>query len=70
MTYFCYVQSVNCSVPHMESLEAEDIRDAQRLAERLLKQHANGFAAHLFDGPTHIASVYGQLPHPNPKSTL
>ena len=70
VTYFCYVQSLNCSVPHMEPLDAEDIRDAHRLAEQLLKQHSNSFAAHLFEGPTHIASVYGPLPHPDRAAIL
>ncbi len=57
MTYICFVESGISDVPHMEPLGAHDLEAAQQEAERLLKRHASGVAAHIFYGEERLATI-------------
>lgn len=57
MTYFCFIESEILTVPHMEPLLAEELDDAKAEAERLLAQHASGYAAHLFEDDEQVATI-------------
>lgn len=57
MTYFCFIESEILSVPHMEPLAAESLDDARQEAERLLYQHASGYAAHVFNEEDRLLTI-------------
>ena len=57
MTYFCFIESVILSVPHMEPLMADDLDAAKTEAETLLAQHASGYAAHVFEDEERVATI-------------
>lgn len=57
VTYFCFIESNVQSVPHMEPLSAETADEAAREAERLMAQHANAVAAHVFLGEQRLMSL-------------
>lgn len=57
MTYFCFIEGEILAVPHMEALVADDLYAARLEAEALLKRHASGYAAHVFEGDERVACV-------------
>lgn len=57
MTYICFVESHLSDVPHMEPLSATDLETAQAEAERLLKSHSSGVAAHIVLGEERLATI-------------
>lgn len=57
MTYFCFIESIILSVPHMEPLMADDLQEAKAEAEALLAQHASGYVAHVFEDEERVASI-------------
>lgn len=57
MTYFCFIESDILSVPHMEPLMAQDIEAAKAEAETLLRCHASGYAAHVFEDDERVATI-------------
>lgn len=61
MIYFCFIESSILSVPHMESLAADDPHTAKIEAEALLKLHDSGYAAHVFEGNQPVGTVRRDL---------
>lgn len=57
VTYFCFIESDILSVPHMEPLMADDLAEAKAEAEALLRQHASGYAAHVFEDVERLATI-------------
>jgi hypothetical protein len=57
LTYFCFIESEILSVPHMEPLAAETVEDAREEAERLLLDHASGYAAHVFRDDDRLLTI-------------
>ena len=57
MTYFCFIESDILSVPHMEPLAATNVDDARQEAERLLYDHASGYAAHVFEEDDRVLTI-------------
>ena len=57
MTYFCFIESIILSVPHMEPLMADDLDAAKTEAESLLAQHTSGYAAHVFEDEERVATI-------------
>lgn len=57
MTYFCFVESTDSDVPHMEPLEAVDTPNALEEARRLLSIHSSGIAAHVFFGGERVETI-------------
>lgn len=57
MTFFCFIECEILSVPHMEPLASDDLEAAKSEAEKLLGQHASGYAAHVFEGDERVATI-------------
>ncbi len=57
MTYICYIESRLSSVPHMEPLSVEDAETAVEKTRRLMSEHPNAIAAHVFKGDERIATL-------------
>jgi len=57
VTYICFIDCTAMTVPHLEVLEAESLDEAKIEAERLLKRHASGIAAHVYEGKKLLATV-------------
>lgn len=50
MTYFCFIEKTNSSVPHMEALSVADVTEAEAAARDLMRQHQSVIVAHVFEG--------------------
>ncbi len=48
MTFFCFLESANSSVPHMEPLDAESLEEARQQAKRLLSRHTQAMSARIY----------------------
>ena len=48
--FFCFVETANSSVPHMEPIPVDTLEEARACARRLLEDHRAPIAAHIFDG--------------------
>ncbi len=57
MTYFCFIDSRLSSVPHMETLAVDNAGSALKKARRLMSEHPNAVAAHVFKGDERIATL-------------
>ena len=57
MTYFCFIESRLSSVPHMEPLSVDDAETAIERTRRLMSEHPNAVAAHVFRGDERIATL-------------
>jgi hypothetical protein len=57
VTYICYIESRLSSVPHMEPLSVEDAETAVEKTRRLMSEHPNAIAAHVFKGDERIATL-------------
>ena len=69
MTYFCFLESLILSVPHMEPLSADDLDESKLEAEALLDQHSSGLAAHIFENDEQVASIRRHSGHATPSRT-
>lgn len=67
MTYFCFVESDILSVPHMEPLAAETVEEAREEAERLLYDHASGYAVHVFQNDDRLLTIRRSKRRPDPR---
>ncbi len=57
MAYICFIESRLSAVPHMEPLLADDAGTAMERARRLMAEHSNAIAAHVFFGDERIATL-------------
>lgn len=56
MTFVCYVETSNQTVPHMEPIMASSRDDALREAQRILDLHFGGLAVEVYEGDTLVGS--------------
>ena len=57
MTYFCFVESSLVGAQHMQPLDALSMEAARREAASLMLTHRRAYAAHIFVGDEHLATI-------------
>ncbi|MFN3816163.1 hypothetical protein [Brevundimonas sp.] len=57
MTYFCFIESTQSSVPHMEPLFVDDAETALARTRRLMAEHGSVTVAHVFYLDERIATL-------------
>ena len=57
VTYFCFVESSLVGPQHMQPLDALSMEAARREAGRLMLKHRRAYAAHIFAGDEHMATI-------------
>lgn len=57
MTYICFIESTNSTVPHMEPLISTSLTDAVGEARDLMRLHRSAIASHVFKGEHRLETV-------------
>ncbi|GEM_PF-1351512 len=57
MTFFCFIESDNSSVPHMEPLVSATLTDALEEARDLMRLHSRAVVAHVHRGDERMETI-------------
>ena len=55
--FFCFVETANSTVPHMEAIPVDTLEEARTCARRLLDDQRHSIAAHIFDGDLKLETL-------------